>query len=75
MESGKEKYRYRYDGPVMVFDSVVSNGFHAETWAVSPGKAKCNICHQFRKKANIADHLPVKLTAERQRVPVSSTLL
>ncbi len=75
MESKKEKQRYRYAGPVMLFDSVVATDFKAETWAISPGKARCNICYQFRKKANIADHLPVILAAEIQLIPTSPTLL
>lgn len=75
MEPKKEKQRYRYAGPVMLFDNVVATNFKAETWATSPGKARCNICYQFRKKANIANHLPVKLAAEIQRVPSFPTLL
>jgi hypothetical protein len=71
MNTQKEKQCYRYDGPVMVFDSIVDQAFKAETWAVSPGKAPCNICYQYRKRANIADHLPVKLAADVQEISAS----
>lgn len=74
MESRKEKQCYSYRGPVMIFDNVVATDFKAETWATSPGKARCNICYQFRKRANVADHLPVKLTAEIKRKTPLPTL-
>lgn len=74
MDEKKEKKHYSYAGPVMVFDRVVATDFQADTWASSPGKARCNICYQFRRKANVADHLPVKLIAEIRQSSSHNTI-
>ena len=59
MDHVKEERRlYRY------FDRVVAHNYHAQTLASSAAKARSNIAYQYRRKANIADHIPVKLTGE-----------
>lgn len=60
----EEKRLYRYEGAVLIFDRVVAHNYHAQTRASSTAKARSNIAYQFRRKANIADHIPVKLTGE-----------
>jgi hypothetical protein len=42
----------------------IEESFKAETYATSVGKARCNIAYQFRKKANIASHVPVTLVGD-----------
>lgn len=55
---------YAFTGAVKVYDKLAADVFKAETFASSPGKAKNNIAYQFRRKANIADHVPVTLIGE-----------
>ena len=55
---------YAFTGAVKVHDKLVADAFKATTWAVSPGKARSNIAFQFRKKANIANHIPITLIGE-----------
>lgn len=40
---------YSYDGPVLEFDKIVTNHWHAETYAVSEAKARSNLVYQFKK--------------------------
>ncbi len=44
--------RYTYDGPVMEFETCVSNRWKASTCAVSENKAKSNLAYQFKKNNN-----------------------
>ncbi len=70
MYQTKEKRRlYEYQGAVLIFDRVAAHNYHAQTMAASAAKARSNIAYQFRKSANIADHIPVKLLGE----PVART--
>lgn len=70
MYQGKEKRRlYEYEGAVLIFDRVAAYNFHAQTMAASAAKARSNIAYQFRKAANIAEHIPVRLTGD----PVAHT--
>jgi len=65
MNQVKDKWRlYEYQGAVLIFDRVVADNFRAQTRAASAAKARSNIAYQFRKAANIAEHIPVKLTGE-----------
>ena len=65
MKQAKEERRlYEYEGAVLIFDRVAAHNFRAQTRAASAAKARSNIAYQFRKTANIADHIPVKLTGE-----------
>jgi len=60
--------RYVYDGPVMIFDQVAQEDWHAETMAVSAKKAKSNLQFRWKKEngytADIKIHLPGKLEIE-----------
>ena len=55
---------YSFTGAVKVYDRLAADVFKAETYATSAGKAKNNIAYQFRRKANIANHVPVTLIGE-----------
>lgn len=44
--------RYYYDGPVMVFDTCVTDHWKGETMATSEKKAKSNLAYQFKKSTN-----------------------
>lgn len=59
---------YSYDGPVLSFDKIVTNRWHAQTYAVSEAKARTNLAFQFKietgrvPRSNIT--LPGKIIAE-----------
>lgn len=44
--------KYSYDGPVMVFDTCVTDHWKGETMATSEKKAKSNLAYQFKKSTN-----------------------
>ena len=60
----KAKRLYQYEGAVRIFGQVVAHDFKAQTWATSQAKARNNIAWQFKKKGNVAGHIPVTLTGE-----------
>lgn len=67
MTNSREQARkqpYMFNGAVKVYDRLAEESFKAETYATSVGKARCNIAYQFRKKANIASHVPVTLVGD-----------
>lgn len=42
--------KYRYDGPVMEFNTCIVNHWRGETTAPSESKARSNLIYQFKKK-------------------------
>ena len=44
--------KYRYDGPVMEFDTLVARRWKGETIAPSEQKARNNLAYQFKKSNN-----------------------
>jgi hypothetical protein len=42
--------QYTYDGPVMEFETCVTNRWHGSTYAVSEQKARSNLAYQFKKR-------------------------
>lgn len=54
--------RYYYDGPVMVFDTCVTDHWKGETMATSEKKAKSNLAYQFKKSTN-------RMTATKVTLP------
>lgn len=59
---------YSYDGPVLEFDKIIANHYHAQTYAVSEAKARNNIAFQFKKDTGRVPRskitLPGKVIAE-----------
>lgn len=45
-------YVYSYDGPVYVFDELVTWKWHGSTCAPSEEKARSNLAYQFKKQYN-----------------------
>ena len=41
--------RYVYDGPVMEFDTLLTDRWHGETVAKTKTKAMSNLAYQFKK--------------------------
>ena len=58
--------KYSYDGPVMQFNTCISNHWKGETIAPSESKARSNLAYQFKKKNNknpgTKIYLPGKIT-------------
>lgn len=44
--------RYRYEGPVMEFERLLTDHWEGETIAPSERKARNNLTYQFKKKNN-----------------------
>lgn len=50
----QENYqKYSYDGPVMLFDTCVSNNWKGETVAPNEKKARSNLVYQAKKSMNL----------------------
>ncbi len=48
----EEYHKYVYEGPVMVFDQLVTDRWKGETIAPSEKKARSNLTYQFKKQNN-----------------------
>lgn len=58
------KYRYVYNGPVMVFDKLASNKWKGETIALNEKKALSNLSYTFKKNANLLPSSRVTLLSK-----------
>ena len=47
-----EYHKYVYEGPVLMFNTVVTNRWKGETVAPSENKARSNLTYQFKKQNN-----------------------
>lgn len=45
-------YKYVYEGPVMEFDTCLTDRWKGETMAVSESKARSNLAYQFKLRNN-----------------------
>ena len=48
----EEYHKYEYDGPVLIFDKLVTDRWKGETMAPSEKKARSNLTYQFKKQSN-----------------------
>jgi hypothetical protein len=59
---------YSYDGPVLEFDRVVADNWHAETCAASEAKAYANLAFRFKQETGRVPRtkitLPGKLVSQ-----------
>lgn len=46
----QNKNKYIYEGPVMIFDTILTDYWAGETYAVSEKKALSNLAYQFCKQ-------------------------
>ena len=60
-------HRYKYEGPVMEFDTCINYRWSGETTALSEGKARSNLIFQYKrqngKTINSKIILPGKIVA------------
>lgn len=48
----EERHKYVYDGPVMMFDTLVAERWKGETMAPTESKARSNLTYQFKTQNN-----------------------
>lgn len=56
--------RYVYDGPVYVFQTLVSSSWHGETMADTEKKARSNLTYQYKQQTGRARTAKVRLTGD-----------
>lgn len=49
-----DRFKYEFDGSVMLFDTCVVPRWTAETMAESEAKARSNFEYQYKKQNNLA---------------------
>ena len=60
--------KYAYDGPVLVFDTLVADRWKGETMAPNARKARSNLSYQFKKQSNRMPGVKVTLPGEVKMV-------
>lgn len=61
-------YKWRYDGPVMEFNTCVCNRWTGETVATSEARAKSNLVFQFKKQNNKCARTVVSMPGKLIRI-------
>lgn len=65
----QENYqKYIYDGPVMLFNTCVSNHWKGETVAPTITKARSNLTYQAKKQMNLVAGSKISLPGEIKMV-------
>lgn len=59
--------KYIYNGPVTTFGRCIANNWKAETYAVSPDKAKSNFIFQFKKQNNLVKSSKIELPGKVEK--------
>lgn len=57
--------KYRYEGPVWMFDKIVDRTWVAVTYANSKKKALSNLVYRYKKNRGLAPSAYIKLSEER----------
>lgn len=60
--------KYIYNGPVMNFDTCIKNRWSAETYAISPAKARSNLTYRFKKENGFAASTKITMPGELKLV-------
>lgn len=60
--------KYMYDGPVLVFNTLVADRWKGETMAPNARKARSNLSYQFKKQNNRMPGVKVTLPGEVKMV-------
>ncbi len=60
----EEYNKYIYEGPVMEFNTCVSNHWRGETMAPNEKKARSNLTYQFKKQNNKLSNTKIRLTGK-----------
>lgn len=62
------RYRYVYEGPVMVFDTLVTSKVTRETVAANEKRAKTNIGYRLKEELNLAPTARINLPGKLKRL-------
>lgn len=57
--------KYRYMGPVWMFDKLINECWVAETYANSEKKALSNLAYRYKKSHGFTPSARIKLSEER----------
>lgn len=60
--------KYIYDGPVLIFDKIVTNHWRGETTAPSENKARSNLAYHFKTENGLVPKTRVKLPGTLKKV-------
>lgn len=63
-----DKNMYFYEGPVMEFGTLVTNHWRSSTYAVSEGRARTNLEHQFKVSNNRTKNAKITLPGKIKTV-------
>lgn len=57
----QEYHKYRYDGPICLFDKCVADHWKGETSAPSKKKARSNLTYQAKQQLNLVAGSKIQL--------------
>lgn len=60
--------RYRYSGPVLIFDKVVDQNWTAETYAISPARARSNLSYRYKKEIGLVPGTKLTLPGKIEKI-------
>ena len=61
-------YKYRFSGPVSVFDRCIVEHWEGETTAISKSRARANLEYRFKKQHNKYPSAKITLVGDIQTV-------
>lgn len=61
------RYFYTYKGPVMVYNTCITNNWTGSTWAVSEKKALSNLTYQFKKETGRNPNTKITLVGKLKK--------
>lgn len=63
----EQYYKYTYDGPVMSFETMMTDRWKGETMAPSEKKARSNLTYQAKKQLNLIAGTRITLPGKIKR--------
>lgn len=60
--------KYAYDGPVRMYENVLTSHWKAETVAESEAKARSNLAYQYKKTHGLDRSTKIALTGKIERI-------
>ena len=53
--------QYIYEGPVYIFDTMITPLWHGQTYATSEAKARSNLAYQYKRINGYASNAKIRL--------------
>ena len=60
--------KYAYDGPVRMYENILTTHWKAETVAESEAKARSNLAYQYKKTHGLDRSTKITLTGKIERI-------